>query len=75
MIILNLMSLILLEQSNFFPIIFFSKLDKGNARPGHPYPQYNKNVNQGVNWGFIGSTVKHPFPIEFTKVFSQSSSS
>ena len=39
------MSITLLRQSKFFLIDSFSKLDKENARPAHPYPQYTINVN------------------------------
>ena len=45
MIILNLMSIIVLNQSKFFPIHSLGKLNKGNARPAHPCPQYTINVN------------------------------
>ena len=45
MIILNLLSIILLNQSKFFPTDSLGKLDKGNARPAHPCPQYIIYVN------------------------------
>ena len=39
------MSITLLDQSKFFPIYSFRKLDKGNARSVQPSPQYTPNVN------------------------------